>query len=101
VDKSNQDIVQDSMRLLGCDLRELFKRACSEKKLGRNSIEQENRAKAGYRRFRDEHVYPDYLIDYCLDVLRKGGKLPAENVRNLDAFRHGVTDINKRRTRKR
>ena len=101
MDTSKQDIVISAMRLLGCDLRELYAHACIKGRRGRNSIEMENRAKGDYRRFRDEHVHPEYLVEYCLDILRMNEHPPLGNVHNLSALRHGVTDINARRKPKR
>lgn len=100
MDKSSQNIVMAALRIAGCDLHDMFKRASFDKKPGRNSLETENRAKADYERFKDEYICPDYLIEYCLDLLRRS-TAPAKNVRNLSAKRADIPDINARRKPKR
>lgn len=101
MDKSNQELVVNAMRRAGCNICDMFKRARIDKKPGRSSLETENRAEADYERFKDEYVYPDYLIEYCLDLLRRDTTPPAGNIRNLSARREGIIDINARRKLKR
>ena len=98
MDRSDEEIVVEVMHLLGCDLRGLLLRACTEKRIGRNSLEHERNAKAAYRRFQDGLGQAAFLIEFCHDVLlRESRDAPARNIFNFAAHSHGVIDISTRR----
>jgi len=97
MDKSNYVVVHEALKKLHVQLKTLFRRARAKRQPGMNSLVTEQLADRDYEQYKETHTFPDYLLEFSLDAM--GYKLlvpqkPFDNVRNFEARRTGVVDLN-------